>query len=103
MGVVEKVGDGVTNFKEGQRVTALGWRAAEGSGSWQQYVTLKQELLVSLHGAYVSERSCFFIHEQPMLVAVVHDAVMQSFGSCPSALPSLALAPCPVYAGLIHA
>jgi NADPH:quinone reductase-like Zn-dependent oxidoreductase len=54
MGIIEKVGAGVTSFKEGQRVTALGWRAIEGSGSWQQYVTLKEELLVRPRYRYLA-------------------------------------------------
>jgi NADPH:quinone reductase-like Zn-dependent oxidoreductase len=49
MGVVAKVGPGVTAFSEGQRVTSLGWlTTSSGSGSWQQYITLPQEKLVAL-------------------------------------------------------
>jgi NADPH:quinone reductase-like Zn-dependent oxidoreductase len=49
MGVVSKVGPGVTSFKEGQRVTSLGWlTTSQGSGSWQQYITLPAEKLVAL-------------------------------------------------------
>lgn len=49
MGVVTKVGSGVSDFKEGQRVTSLGWLAtSDGSGSWQQYITLPADKLVAL-------------------------------------------------------
>eukprot|EP00878_Enallax_costatus_P001707 GHUV01001862.1.p1 GENE.GHUV01001862.1~~GHUV01001862.1.p1 ORF type:complete len:339 (+),score=112.89 GHUV01001862.1:212-1228(+) len=49
MGVVTKVGSSVTEYKEGQRVTSLGWlTTSEGSGSWQQYITLPADKLVAL-------------------------------------------------------
>ena len=49
MGVVTKVGSNVSDYKEGQRVTSLGWlTTSEGSGSWQQYITLPADKLVAL-------------------------------------------------------
>eukprot|EP00775_Hariotina_reticulata_P004253 gene4253-4504_t len=48
MGVVSKVGAGVTDFQVGQRVTSLGWMADQGQGSWQGSVTLPAERLVAL-------------------------------------------------------
>jgi NADPH:quinone reductase-like Zn-dependent oxidoreductase len=47
MGVVTAVGEGVTGLSPGQRVTAMGWQANQGQGSWQQYVNIKAELVVS--------------------------------------------------------
>jgi NADPH:quinone reductase-like Zn-dependent oxidoreductase len=46
MGVISAVGGGVTGLSPGQRVTAMGWRANEGQGSWQQYVNIKAEFVV---------------------------------------------------------
>jgi NADPH:quinone reductase-like Zn-dependent oxidoreductase len=49
MGIVTKVGSDVTEFKEGQRVTSLGWlTTSDGDGSWQQYITLPADKLVAL-------------------------------------------------------
>lgn len=49
MGIVTKVGSSVTDFKAGQRVTSLGWlTSSEGSGTWQQYITLPADKLVPL-------------------------------------------------------
>lgn len=49
MGVVAETGPGVdtAKFPKGQRVTALGWPAHEGNGSWQEYVAINQKQLVS--------------------------------------------------------
>lgn len=61
MGVVSKVGPGVTAFKEGQRVTSLGWLTTkEGNGSWQQFITLPQELLVPLPDSISDEAGAQF-------------------------------------------
>lgn len=46
MGVVTAVGEGVTGVSPGQRVTAMGWQANEGQGSWQQCVNIKAEFVV---------------------------------------------------------
>lgn len=54
MGVVTAVGEGVTGVSPGQRVTAMGWQANQGQGSWQQYVNIKAELVVSGPGPYLS-------------------------------------------------
>ncbi len=46
MGVIEEVGEGVTGWKEGDRVTAAPWTYAEnGHGTWQEYVLVKAEHL----------------------------------------------------------
>lgn len=55
MGVVTKVGSGVTSFQEGQRVTALGWMGHEGSGSWQQYINVPAERVVALPDGITDE------------------------------------------------
>ncbi len=43
MGVVERVGPGVSKFQKGQRVTAAGWP----SGTWQRYIVQPESKLVS--------------------------------------------------------
>eukprot|EP00879_Flechtneria_rotunda_P014358 GHRR01014999.1.p1 GENE.GHRR01014999.1~~GHRR01014999.1.p1 ORF type:complete len:277 (+),score=108.16 GHRR01014999.1:238-1068(+) len=63
MGVVTKLGPSVIDFQEGQRVTSLGWLGNKGNGSWQQYVTLPQELLVALPDNISDEAGAqFFIN-----------------------------------------
>lgn len=47
MGVVAQVGEGVTGWREGDRVTAAPWTYAEqGHGTWQEYALVKAEHLV---------------------------------------------------------
>jgi NADPH:quinone reductase-like Zn-dependent oxidoreductase len=46
MGTITAVGAGVMGLSPGQRVTAMGWQANEGQGSWQQYVNIKAEFVV---------------------------------------------------------
>lgn len=43
MGLVERVGPGVSKFQKGQRVTAAGWP----SGTWQRYIVQPESKLVS--------------------------------------------------------
>jgi len=44
VGVVEKVGAGVTQFKQGQRVVGAGW----GVGTWAHYITVSAEKTVAV-------------------------------------------------------
>ncbi len=47
MGIVQEVGEGVTGWQEGDRVTAAPWSFAHlGYGTWQEYVNVKAEDLV---------------------------------------------------------
>lgn len=46
VGTVVKAGAGADKFKPGQRVSALGWPASQGEGSFQEYVNVKVEKLV---------------------------------------------------------
>lgn len=55
-----KVGSGVTAFKEGQRVTSLGWLGPEGSGSWQQYINVPADRVVALPDAISDEAGAQF-------------------------------------------
>jgi len=46
-GVVAQVGEGVTGWKEGDRVTAAPWTYAEvGHGTWQEYALVHTAHLV---------------------------------------------------------
>jgi len=60
MGVVTKVGSAVSGFKEGQRVTSLGWMAHEGGGSWQQYANVPVERVVALPDGVTDEAGAQF-------------------------------------------
>lgn len=60
MGVVSKVGAGVTEFHVGQRVTSLGWMADQGQGSWQGSVTLPADRLVALPDGISDEAGAQF-------------------------------------------
>lgn len=60
MGVVTKVGSGVSGFKEGQRVTSLGWMGHEGNGSWQQYINVPAERVVGLPDGLTDEAGAQF-------------------------------------------
>jgi NADPH:quinone reductase-like Zn-dependent oxidoreductase len=53
MGVISAVGGGVMGLSPGQRVTAMGWQANEGQGSWQQYVNIKAEFVVGADASHI--------------------------------------------------
>lgn len=65
MGVVTKVGSGVSGFKEGQRVTSLGWMGHEGGGSWQQYANVPVERVVALPDGITDEAGAQFYVSTP--------------------------------------
>jgi NADPH2:quinone reductase len=71
MGVVSKVGSGVTAFKEGQRVTSLGWLGHEGSGSWQQYINVPAERVVALPDGISDEAGAQFYVRLALFAAAV--------------------------------
>ncbi|KAK9826125.1 hypothetical protein WJX81_006454 [Elliptochloris bilobata] len=49
MGVIAAVGEGVSGWKEGTRVTAAPWTYAEqGYGTWQEYTQVRAEHLVAV-------------------------------------------------------
>eukprot|EP00897_Mesotaenium_endlicherianum_P004601 jgi/Mesen1/4169/ME000219S03298 len=64
MGVVEALGEGVTNLKVGQRVVPLlGAYGNKGHGSWQEYVKVKQEEVIRVPDAVSDESAAqFFIN-----------------------------------------
>ncbi|KAL2653312.1 hypothetical protein R1flu_021440 [Riccia fluitans] len=46
-GIVHSVGEGVSLVEPGQRVVPLIWEEGRiGNGSWQEYVSLKEEMVV---------------------------------------------------------
>ncbi|KAF6263151.1 hypothetical protein COO60DRAFT_1293128 [Scenedesmus sp. NREL 46B-D3] len=78
MGVVAKVGAGVTAFSKGQRVTSLGWlTTSQGSGSWQQYITLPQEKLVALPDEVSDEAGAQFYINPVTVVGLLEVAAVQ--------------------------
>jgi NADPH:quinone reductase-like Zn-dependent oxidoreductase len=68
MGVVTKVGSSVSGFKEGQRVTSLGWMGHEGNGSWQQYINVPAERVVALPDGVTDEAGAQFYVSDACLV-----------------------------------
>ena len=48
VGTVDRLGDGATRFKEGQRVVAAPWSAKRGDGTWQQYAVVDETALIGV-------------------------------------------------------
>lgn len=47
-GVVEQLGEGVTDWKEGERVTAVPWPSEHGQGTWQVSAVMQPGLQARL-------------------------------------------------------
>lgn len=67
VGVVEKLGEGVTGLTVGQRVTARPWAADESNGSWQQYTTVAAKRLIPVPDA-VSDQAAAQFYINPVTV-----------------------------------
>ena len=46
MGNVDKNGEGASKYKPGQRVVGVPWPVEKGEGTWQQYLVVKETVLV---------------------------------------------------------
>ena len=55
MGIVTKLGEGVTALQPGQRVIGMPWGTKAGDGSWQQYAVLREGSLVAVPDAVTDE------------------------------------------------
>jgi threonine dehydrogenase-like Zn-dependent dehydrogenase len=98
MGVVTKLGAGVAGFKEGQRVTSLGWCGKEGSGSWQQFVNVPAARLVALPDGISDEAGAqFYVSAAPAAGwgTAVWGGHVTACTACVSLLPPLPPAPPP--------
>ncbi|KAH9552104.1 hypothetical protein CY35_09G046200 [Sphagnum magellanicum] len=61
-GIVHEVGEGVTTVAKGQRVVPfVGRESHKGEGSWQQYVSLKQELVWPVPDSISDEAAAQFV------------------------------------------
>ncbi|CAK9238299.1 unnamed protein product [Sphagnum troendelagicum] len=61
-GIVHEVGEGVTTVAKGQRVVPIVFRERQsGEGSWQQYVSLKQELVWPVPDSISDEAAAQFV------------------------------------------
>lgn len=60
VGVVTKVGPGVTGLAPGQRVTARPWGARNSDGSWQSVCTLPAKQLVPVPDSVSDEAAAQF-------------------------------------------
>ncbi|CAK9882958.1 unnamed protein product [Sphagnum jensenii] len=61
-GIVHEVGEGVTTVAKGQRVVPfVGRQRHTGEGSWQQYVSLKQELVWPVPDSISDEAAAQFV------------------------------------------
>jgi NADPH:quinone reductase-like Zn-dependent oxidoreductase len=58
VGVIEKTGPSADRFKIGQRVVALGWGAADGKGTWQQYLAVPESALVTPYPSISWQVNC---------------------------------------------
>lgn len=62
-GIVEEVGEGVSQFCPGQRVVPMVWleHHRHGQGSWQDYVELKEENVVAVPSSVSDEAAAQFL------------------------------------------
>ena len=54
MGVIEQLGDGVNDWKEGERVTAVPWPTQHGQGTWQVCISVQMCVAVTSISCFIS-------------------------------------------------
>lgn len=74
VGVVAKLGAGVSGLAEGARVTAMGWPAHEGNGSWQEYVVAPAASLVPVPDGIPDDAACQFFVNPVTVVGLLESA-----------------------------
>ncbi|CAK9882961.1 unnamed protein product [Sphagnum jensenii] len=73
-GIVHEVGEGVTTVAKGQRVVPfVGLDRQKGEGSWQQYVSLKQELVWPVPDSISDEAAAQFVINPWTLYGILTD------------------------------
>lgn len=62
-GIVHSIGDGVTRVKPGERVVPFMWEGLfqSGSGSWQEYVSVREEMLTPVPNSISDEIAAQFV------------------------------------------
>lgn len=80
VGVVTKVGPGVTGLKEGQRVAGRPFPAGAGEGSWQQYATVPAKTLVAVADNVSDEAAAQFYINPVTVVGLLEAAAVPKGG-----------------------
>ncbi|KAL3698648.1 hypothetical protein R1sor_012724 [Riccia sorocarpa] len=73
-GIVHSVGEGVTTVKPGQRVIPMTMVAMEeGNGSWQEYVSLKEEMVLPVPDTITDEAAAQFVVNPWTVIGLLRD------------------------------
>ncbi|KAL2653308.1 hypothetical protein R1flu_021436 [Riccia fluitans] len=73
-GVVHSVGEGVSSVKPGQRVVPLFWEEGwVGNGSWQEYVSIREEMVVPIPDTISDETAAQFVVNPWAVIGMFHD------------------------------
>ncbi|KAL3695748.1 hypothetical protein R1sor_009824 [Riccia sorocarpa] len=73
-GIVHSLGEGVSLVKPGQRVVPLMWEEGRvGNGSWQEYVCLKEEMVVPVPDSISDETAAQFVVNPWSVIGMLHD------------------------------
>ncbi|KAL3698640.1 hypothetical protein R1sor_012716 [Riccia sorocarpa] len=73
-GIVHSVGEGVTTVKPGQRVIPLTAEALdEGNGSWQEYISLREEFVVPVPDKISDEAAAQFVVNPWTVIGLLRD------------------------------
>ncbi|CAM6126873.1 unnamed protein product [Calypogeia fissa] len=76
-GIVETIGDGVIRVKPGQRVVPILFQEREsGNGSWQEYVTLKEDLVVPIPDSIADEVAAQFVINLWTVIGMLRDSAV---------------------------
>ncbi|KAK9846137.1 hypothetical protein WJX84_004905 [Apatococcus fuscideae] len=73
LGKIVKCGPGVSKFKAGQRVVAVLWPGAfTGTGTWQQYLTAPEDLLVAVPDRLSDKAASQFVVNPLTAYGLIH-------------------------------
>ncbi|CAM6092597.1 unnamed protein product [Calypogeia fissa] len=73
-GIVETIGEGVTLVKPGQRVVPLIWgQTRMGNGSWQEYASLKEDMVVPVPDSIPDEVAAQFVINPWTAIGMLED------------------------------
>ncbi|CAM6122779.1 unnamed protein product [Calypogeia fissa] len=72
-GIVEKIGEGVTRVKPGQRVVLLTSGQTNTDGSWQEFVSLEEDLVIPIPDSISDEAAALFVINPWTLIGMLED------------------------------
>ncbi|CAM6119776.1 unnamed protein product [Calypogeia fissa] len=72
-GLVEKIGEGVTRVQPGQRVVLLTSGQTNTEGSWQEFVSLEEDLVVPIPDSISDEAAALFVINPWTLIGMLED------------------------------